>query len=163
MLLGTSLAMIGQYLAFRLRKRVELLDRIMLMLNIIESQVNFLATPSAELFKYLSEMNEFKALRFLNVCAEKIQSGETFPDSWKQSLMPKSNVRYLTDNDVELLNFFGESFGKADIKGETSNCTYFKSLLKENIRSARNCKDKYGKLYSGLGLLVGVAIVIVLY
>lgn len=147
----------------KLRKRVEVLEKLELMFSLIENNISYLSLPSSELVQILSGNEELNSLGFLKHCNKMIAEGLNFRESWFSSLSLRKNTQYMKGSDVALLKLFCENFGTSDKKGEVSNCRFCKSLLKENITQARLNKEKYGNILTGLGLFISIALILLLY
>lgn len=161
--MGLCPALVGQLLSMRLRKRVEILEKIGLMFSVIETSISFLSVPATELVQVLTGKEELRSLGFLMQCNKYISEGSDFREAWLNSLSAWKNTQYMNNNDVALLKLFCENFGISDVKGEISNCRFCNSLLKEHITEARLKKEKYGNIISGLGVFTGFALIVVLY
>ena len=162
-ILGFCPALTGQYLSVKLKKRVEVLEKLELMFSLIENNISFLSLPSSELVQILSVNTELNCLGFLRDCNKLISEGVNFRESWLISLSAKKNTQFLNRSDVALLRLFCENFGTSDKKGEISNCRFCKSLLVEHIVQARLHKEKYGNIFVGLGLFISIALILLLY
>lgn len=147
----------------KLKKRVEVLEKLELMFSLIENNISFLSLPSSELVQILSGNEELNCLGFLRQCNELISEGANFRESWLNSLSVRKNTQFMNGSDVALLKLFCENFGTSDKKGEISNCRFCKSLLAEHITRARLNNEKYGSILSGLGLFIGIALILLLY
>lgn len=158
--MGLTCAMAGRYIAFRLGKRVRILEKILLMFGTVENEINYLSRPTCELIKTLSEKEELKELDFLPVCLELSQNGEDISSAWAKSL-EKSDV--IGGEDACLLYSFGENLGRSDADGQISNCRYHAQLAQERLQNARRRREQYASLACGLGMLSGIGIFIILF
>lgn len=152
----------GQYTAYRLIRRVIILEKIQLMLSSIENEISFRSSPSYILIKSLGENPQLSELGFIGECLRRTGGGEDFHSAWKSSVSMKENVRYLKKEDTALLISFGELFGTTDTEGQISNCRLHSELVRDKLREARDIRDRYASLFMGMGIVCGVGIVIVL-
>ena len=81
-------------------------------------------------------------------------------DAWEKSI-DSSNIMLLQD-DKEALKSLGKLLGKTDIEGQISQIRLVNNFLDIQIEEATESKNKNEKMYKKLGLIVGIATVIVL-
>ncbi len=158
-ILGLACVMTGQYAAYRLTKRVRILEKIVLMFGTIENEINYLERPTEELIKKLSEKDELKELDFLPKCLSLSEAGEDIVNAWASSIAVSDNV---DGEDACILYSFGEGLGRSDIDGQISSCRYHEKLANERLSEARDRRKRYASLACGLGMLSGIGIFIVL-
>ena len=68
----------------------------------------------------------------------------------------------ITNEDKMALANLGKLLGKTDLKGQIEQIEMTEDFLDEQIRKARSKMNKNEKLYRTLGMVVGLAIVIIL-
>ncbi len=161
MTVGIAFALLGQYIAYMFNMRVRLLERVELMFSIISSEVSFLSRPSDELICELAGRKELSELKFLQAYQREALKGLDFRSSWQKALNNRENTRFLNRNDVSLLLSFWHSFGTTDNDGQLSKCSLYLEFVKESLSDARNKRAKYSQMCGGLGILAGIAVVIV--
>lgn len=159
-IMGLACAMTGRYVAFRLAKRVRVLEKISLMLGMIENEISYLGRPTQELIKILSEKDELRELDFLPICLSLCEGGENAVAAWANSISESRNV---DGEDACILYSFGESLGRSDIDGQISSCKYHEKLVEERLNEAREKRKRYASLACGLGMLSGIGVFIVLF
>lgn len=131
------------------------------MLNAVLSEVNYLATPASEIISKLVKRSELEDLFILNRCFIEIKSGADFRTAWAVSLKnPRLRV-YLKDRDISLLESFGNAFGITDAEGQKNLCSFYIEEIAGNLKDARNKKERYANLLTGLGFLFGIGVIIV--
>lgn len=69
---------------------------------------------------------------------------------------------YLNYEDKEALKSLGKLLGKTDIQGQLNQISLVNNFLDEQIKEAVESKEKNEKMYKKLGVIVGLAVVIVL-
>lgn len=132
------------------------------MLELIGAEIKYCAIPVEELIRNLSSRSELKELKFIKSCCEYCESGTPFPLAFKKALENRENTGDLLQEDISLLISFGNQLGTTDAQGQISICEYHKELIRQNLKAANENKNKQAKLYSNLGLIVGIAVAIVL-
>lgn len=158
--LGLSCVMTGQYISYRLSRRVRILEKLLLMFTMTENEISYLSRPTAELIEKLSEKEELKELDFLSECLSLYKDCGDIERAWIASV---SESRCVDLSDSGILFSFGENLGKSDEEGQRSNCRYHAELAKEKLRLAREKRDKYSSLSCGLGAMTGIGLFIILF
>lgn len=158
--LGLVCAMIGRYIAYRLGKRVRILEKVELMFGVIESEIKFLNRPTIDLIRVLSEKEELCDLDFLPKCLSLVQSGEDISEAWACAVSKSENT---TGEDACILYSFGESLGKSDSDGQIASCRYHEQLVRDRLSEAREIRKRYASLVCGLGMLCGIGVFIILF
>lgn len=158
--LGLSCVMTGQYISYRLNRRVRILEKLLLMFTMTENEISYLCRPTAELIEKLSEKEELKELDFLSECLSIYKDCGDIERAWIASV---SESRCVDRSDSGILFSFGENLGKSDEEGQRSNCRYHAELAKERLNLAREKRDKYSSLSCGLGAMTGIGLFIILF
>lgn len=141
----------GNYFTRRDSERVKIIEEILLMIQIISSEIRYSKTALNVIVHKLSENRGLARLEFLSRCRKMLES-EAFPQSWKTSV-EKSQVNY---EERVLLLSFGAGLGTSDVEGQLSNCELHKALFENNLQNAREQSNRFGKLYTSLGVLGGI-------
>ena len=81
-------------------------------------------------------------------------------EAWERSI-DDSKIMLLED-DKEALKSLGKLLGSTDVSGQISQLKLVNSFLDEQIRDATMSKEKNEKIYKKLGIIVGLAVVVVL-
>ena len=68
----------------------------------------------------------------------------------------------ITNEDKIILNNLGKMLGKTDLNGQLNQIEMTEDFLNEQIIKAEKEMNKNEKLYKTLGMLLGLAIVIIL-
>ena len=158
---GMACALTGKYFSFALSRRVELLEKIQIMISAAENQLRYLSMPSGKIIGLLAVNSQLDGLEFLKDCEKKLSAGADFRTAWKESLSDRRNIRFLKKDETELLLSFGEMFGTTDTAGQVANCGLHSALLKDKLSEARSSRDKFSSLSTGLGAAAGIGIIII--
>ena len=124
----------------------------------LEAILSFLQTLASE----MEYREEYKCLPFLRECERLCREGTEFPIAWAKAVRDKAKAMDLSERDLKLLLSFGCGIGTTDVDGQLANCSLHRELFGQSLQSAREEKNKHGKLYLKLGLLSGIGISIVL-
>ncbi len=152
--------MTGIYIRSLLNDRITYLEKLIEMVEIIRSQLNYSASNIHSLLELLTNQKSFKQMYFLNTCLNELNNGTDFVSSWEYSL--SSFKSPLNKEDKEIIVSFGFQLGKSDLEGQLSNCDLYKDRLRLQLDNARKNKEKNGDMYMRLSVLSGVLIVILL-
>ncbi len=143
-------------------KKAKVIEDILLMISVTETQLRYTCLPVSELLKTLCENNRLNGLGFIKKCKEAVESGESFPAAWKSSIENEYALsRLLSDHSGYLIRL-GCDIGATDIEGQLGSCEYYKQIFqKELVQREENAK-KYSKLYPALGMMLGVSAAILI-
>lgn len=158
--MGLACAMVGRYIAYRLSRRVRILEKISLMFGIAENEIKFLNRPTSELVELLGKKDELAELDFLPKCFAYISGGTDIADAWAQAIHESESV---DGEDACILYSFGESLGRSDADGQIASCRYHENLTNERLIEAREKRKRYASLACGLGMLSGIGVFIILF
>ncbi len=159
-LIAVCFFLAGRLVSGKLQMRITKLEKIYVLFSDIKSRVEFTADCAADIFSSLNESHSYDALPFVSDCACRLLQGESFEAAWKTALLKKENVSELKKEDISLLFSFGGGFGTTDTTGQLSNCEIHKKLIEEKITAAYKDFNMYARSAKGIGLLVGVAVLI---
>ena len=73
----------------------------------------------------------------------------------------KDSLSYREQTMVAILNF-AEGLGKSEYQDQLSRCKYVISLMDEDLKKSREAYPKNRKMYTSLGLLSGLMIIILM-
>lgn len=153
-------SMMGCFVSSQLELRISRLEKICVFLSDVKSRIQFTADCAADIFCSLNNTANYDLLPFVGDCTKGLQNGESFDFCWKSSLMKKKNISGLKKEDIAILFSFGASFGTTDVAGQLSNCEIHKKLVEAKLNCAKKDFELYSKPAKGIGVLTGIAIVI---
>ncbi len=148
-------SMTGNYFTNRDYTRVKTIEELLLMIQIISTEIKFSRTPMDAIIEKLSRRKDFRHLDFITDCVE-IMKTRSFPEAWKLTVEDSG----FHNEERQLLLSLGANFGTSDVEGQLSNCELHKKLLENNLNNAREKCSKFGKLYTSLGVLGGFLIAV---
>ena len=154
-----SCSLIGILISKKYVNRVNELREFKNALNIFKTKIKYTYDPLPEIFAEISEnidsniSNVFKtASDKMNICA----AGE----AWDLAL--KMDELNIDEEDRNILRNLGKLLGKTDMQGQVNQIEMTSDFLDKQIKKAENQKDKSEKMYRTLGMIIGMAIVIML-
>lgn len=145
----------------RIKERVRTLEKFRLMLRLVQTEIEYVNMPTYEMIKNASERQELSDLFFINDCLMLLDNGSTFDESWSKSVL-KTKPPELEGDDLQLILSFGKSLGTTDRDGQLNLCGMYEEMVVEKVHQAQTKAKSHAALYSKLGIICGVAIVIIL-
>lgn len=145
-------------------ERVSQLRDIQYILNYLESEIIYTATPLTIALMTAGENQEGVVGQvFVNISKLiRDRKAESILDAYNQSIKLYQSQLYLEKEEFDILASFVRSLGSADIEGQKKNFNLTIKKLETFEKSAEQTRTKNEKLYKYLGLCAGVLIVIVL-
>lgn len=154
-----TITMIGIKISNRYTQRANNLRQIKKALNIFEAKILYTCEPLPDIFLEISrKINGDVGKLFL--LANKYMHIDFAGDAWEKSI-DNSNIMLLED-DKEALKSLGKLLGKTDIEGQIIQIRLVNNFIDVQIEEANESKNKSEKMYKKLGIIVGIAVVIVL-
>lgn len=154
--------MTGNYFAAELKKRVEILKEVRLMLAQIKLMVEYNSATVYEIAETLckdSRLSSLKFLQTLSVSIEKVE--EVFSEQWENAVN-SFRCASLKKEDVRLIASIGCQLGKSGVEGQMSSIKMKEKELEALISDAEGELVRKGKLYRSLGVLSGAFAAVIL-
>lgn len=151
--------LIGNIISKRYTLRLNELKDFKNALCIIESKIRFTYEPLPEIFLQTSKLLSENISKIF-IRASQNMKELSAEEAWNKSI-EKSNT-YLNKEDIENIKSFGKMLGKTDKEGQISHLELTKTFIDIQIEKARKEEEKNSKLYKTLGVVCGLALVIIL-
>lgn len=157
--------MAGAVVAHGYSARVEQLRALQCCFRIFENEVVFMSNPICQAFMniYHTQNNQIGCIfknTADNLCSKK---GLTACEAWEASIRQNIESTSLNKEDKAVLTDFGNMLGCSDRNGQVSNINMTIEKLKLQESKAEEKRKKFGSMYRKLGILGGLAIVILLF
>ena len=152
-------SMIGKTLSKKYVHRLEELEEMRNCLNILKTKIKFTYEPIPEIFKEISK-NTNKNIGNIFVNAKEKMISTTANNAWEQAI--EESTTNLKEEDKYVLKTLSKLLGQTDSEGQISQIEITEKFLDTQIKEAEEDKHKNEKLYTRLGTIMGLAIVIVL-
>lgn len=154
---------IGAKMAQRFEGRLKDLRGFSLALQILEREIAFLSNSLPDAMIKVSYIKGNPAVIFRE-CGEILKSKEGYcvEEAWTMAFDKHVGNTFLEDEDKQILLNLGRSLGSYDIENQSQNIKTIQSQLCTQEKNAEELIVKNTKLYKSLGVLGGIAIVIVL-
>ena len=157
-LLTTTL--IGRLLGRNYIYRLNELEEMKNALNIFKTKIKFTYEPIPEVFKEISENINKNIGNIFKNATEKMEKTTNANIAWEEAI-EESNTN-LKKEDKKVIKTLSKMLGQTDVEGQISQIEITEEFLKKQIKDAIREKEKNEKLYTRLGSIVGLAIVIIL-
>lgn len=153
-----SCSLIGILISKKYTNRVKELNEFKNALNMFKTKIRYTYEPIPEIFQEISENLEPNVGFVFNQAAQKMNklaAGE----AWELAL--KMDNLNIEEEDRNALKNLGKLLGQTDLDGQISQIEMTSSFLDNQIKLAEEQKNKNEKMYRTLGMIMGIAIVII--
>lgn len=146
-------------------KRPQQLREMQSLLQVFENHITYLSMPLEEAFTLVGQAGSTEASIFFRIAADKLsqRSCISASEAWEAALKEGRKYTALNEEDESVLLAFGKMLGSSDLDGQLRNIGLTKTQLAMQEQKAEDCRKKNEKMYKGLGVLGGLAIVIILF
>ena len=151
--------MVGKYLSKKYVYRLEELEDIKNALNILKSKIKFTYEPIPEIFEEISKTSSRNISELFKTAKIKMND-LTANEAWEEAIEESQNNLKKEDKDV--LKTLSKLLGQTDAEGQISQIEITENFLESKIQEAMEEKKKNEKLYTRLGTIMGLTIVIIL-
>lgn len=151
--------MVGRFLSKKYVYRLEELEDIKNAFNILKSKIKFTYEPIPEIFGEISKATNTNVSNLFKIAKIKMND-LTANEAWEEAVEESENN--LKKEDKEVLKTLSKLLGQTDVEGQISQIEITENFLENKIKEAEEEKRKNEKLYTRLGTIMGLAIVIIL-
>lgn len=161
LLIGILIAsiLIGRLISKKYVDRVKELKEMKNALNIFKTKMRFTYEPIPDIFEEIAKQLTNGNIATIFLKASKKMKQKTAGQAWEEALEEENN---LNKEDKEILNSLSRLLGKTDLEGQLSEVEVTTTFLETQIKKAEEARKKNEKMYQTLGMVAGLAIVIVL-
>ncbi len=158
-LILVSSTLIGKFLSKKYVYRLDELEDIKNALNILKTKIKFTYEPIPEVFEEISENVDKNVGNIFTLAKEKMKD-ETASNAWELAV-DKTECN-LKKEDKKIIKNLSKLLGQTDVEGQISQIEITEEFLEGQIKEAEEEKRKNEKLYTRLGTVLGLTIVIIL-
>ncbi|WP_051569063.1 stage III sporulation protein SpoIIIAB [Alkaliphilus transvaalensis] len=157
--------LVGEIYANAYRQRTNLLSQLILTLQMLETEIVYASTPLPYLLQSVAKRSKIEIAYLLEETAEILlkKEGYTFSEAWRKGIELAKNKSELRKEDIELLISLGNNLGNSDRDNQVKHIQLTMEELRRNYQEAIDLQHKNVKLYKSLGILGGIAIVVILF
>lgn len=159
-----SCSFLGFILSRDCSRRPQQLRELQTLLQMFENQISYLSDVLTEAFERISRVGNSEAALIFGSAAEilKNDSSRSAASAWEQAVRQCIRRTALNREDEEVLVEFGRLLGSTDLEGQIKNIRLTMEALHLQENKAEESRNKNETMYKSLGILGGIAVVIVL-
>lgn len=154
-----SCSAIGIQISKKYEERVKELKEFKNALNMFKTKIKFTYEPIPEIFEQISKQiqtNTGKIFKLASCNMEVLTAGE----AW--NIAVDTNILNINEEDKSILKNLSKLLGQTDVEGQISQIELTSNFLDEQIEKAEKERLKSERMYRTLGMVIGLAIVIIL-
>ena len=159
-----SCAFLGFILSADCRKRPQQLRELQSFLQMFENQISYLSDVIADAFERIGRISGSETWIFFSGTVEalKERKAKSASEAWEYAVRSNIKKTSLNREDEEILVSFGKILGSTDLEGQIKNIRLTLGQLRLQESKAEESRAKNENMYRSLGILGGIAVVIVL-
>lgn len=147
-------------ISFRLKKRVQLLNTILLFISQLEIYIEFLSLSLPQIVKEASKNVLYQDLDFIITCDSYLNGSLDFPQAWLMSVS-ESKLPFNKQEKEKLIQLFSV-LGTSDIDGQKQMLSLYKGYFQQYCDEAAENQKKYGNLSVVCGVFMGCLLFVLL-
>lgn len=154
-----SSSTIGILISKKYEERVNELKEFRNALNMFKTKIKFTYEPIPDIFKEISDTINPRTGKIFKVASNNMKllaAGE----AWNMAI--DTDGLNINDEDKNILKNLSKLLGQTDIEGQINQIDLTSSFLDKQIEKAEKEMVKNEKMYRTLGMIIGLAIVIIL-
>lgn len=155
---------IGILISKRYSSRVDEIQDLITALEILESRLNYTYDTIPDAFSFVGKHMRSSAKKIFEIASQKLQIEKSFTASevFQSTIDEEKAFLSLNENDIEVLKGLSVSLGQVDLESQVKNIRLIGRTLLGQLDEAKGAKNKNFKLCRNMGILTGLAIVIIL-
>jgi stage III sporulation protein AB len=159
-----STSIIGFSLARDCSKRPGILRELQAALQMLENEICYMSNLLSDAFMRIYKASNTDAAILFKDAADRLNLlGTTAYEAWETAVNDQYARLSLKKEDKAILLNFGKMLGNSDLDGQISNIRLTASQLKLQELKAEETRKKNEKMYRSLGVLGGLALIIILF
>lgn len=164
MILAAS-SLIGFSLADRLVKRQQQLKQLTGLMHLLENEIRYMSNLLADAFEKITDDRMTEAAAFFTESASILrkENETSASEAWRRAVAKCIKNTSLDKEDERVLLSFGNMLGNSDTEGQLKNIRFIISRLEEREQNAEEKRKRGEPMYRKLGILAGLAIVILMF
>ncbi len=160
-----SSGFLGYVLSTDCKKRPQQLRELQLLLQMFENRISYLSDIVTEAFDRIYSSSKSEVGFFFGSASEMLKADRSLGASgaWEAAVRGHIKRTALNKEDEEILVSFGKILGSSDLEGQVKNIRLTVNQLNMQEEKAEQARKKNEGMYKSLGILGGLAVVIVLF
>lgn len=159
----TASALLGYVLSRDCARRPQELRELQLMLQMLENEISYLSNIITESFDRIHRSIKSTTGRIFFDTSGYLKEGKGIGacEAWEKAIKNNIGFTSLNSEDEEILISFGKMLGSSDLEGQLKNIKLALGQLKLQEKKAEELKIKNERMFKSLGILGGLAIVVI--
>ncbi len=159
-----SCSFLGFILSRDCSRRPQQLRELQTLLQMFENQISYLSDVLIEAFERVSRVGNSETGLIFGRAAEILRDNgaQSAKNAWEQAVRQCIRRTALDREDEQVLVEFGKMLGSTDLDGQIKNIRLAMEALRMQEKKAEESRNKNETMYKSLGVLGGIAVVIVL-
>ncbi len=158
-LILVSSSLIGKFLSKKYVYRLKELEEMQNALNVLKSKIKFTYEPIPDIFEEIAKNSSKNIGKIFETAKQKMRK-TTANVAWEEAV--EETITNMNKEDKYTLKTLSKLLGQTDSDGQISQIEITEKFLEKQIKEAIIEKQKNEKMYTKLGTIMGLAIVIVL-
>lgn len=158
-LIFLSSTYIGMLISSKYKNRVNDLKEFKSVLNIMDTKIKYTYEPIGDICQEIYQMNDTNIGRMFKEVSNLLKT-KTITEAWNIAIDKYGNN--FSKEDKNIIKSLGKMLGKTDINGQVSQIEQLNEFLYSQIEKSEKERQKNEKLYKSLGMVIGIAIIIIL-
>ena len=160
-----SSGFLGYILSTDCKKRPQQLRELQSLLQMFENRISYLSDIVTEAFDRICSCTGSEVGIFFAAASRKLKSDRSIGASgaWETAVRENIKKTSLNKEDEEILVSFGKILGSSDLEGQVKNIRLTVNQLNLQEEKAEHARNKNEGMYRSLGILGGLAVVIILF
>lgn len=150
------MTLIGIRIRELLKKRIKLLEETESLILNLKIEFKYRSDILPDVLQRISALTVCNNLSFLTECCNSVKRGSDFPTAWKTAL-ENSREPYIREEKSRLVSL-GEILGTTDTESQLSMLSLYGEYIRGYLVNARRSEEKYGRLCSAVGFMLGFAV-----
>lgn len=160
-----SCSLTGYKYSLKYSRRPQELRVLQGLFQLFENEIGFMSSVLKDAFLKIYTCTESKSAIFFKACVEELdkEEGLNAREAWVKGVEKNIKNTSLDNEDKEILISFGKMLGSSDLDGQIKNIRLTIKKLELQEDKAEELRRRNEKMYKHLGVLCGLAIVIILF
>ncbi len=151
---------LGLLKAGQIKKRPREIREMINALALLDTEIYWGATPLPAAFAVIKDRTDSPWKEFFGNLEEEINQGENALQAWETCIMRLRKKACLIEEDWRIIKGIGKSLGRSDRNEQHKHLELAQKHLAALYEKTKNQADLKAKMWSYLGFLGGMAVVI---
>jgi stage III sporulation protein AB len=159
-----SSSFIGYVLSRDCSRRPREIRELQGLLQMLENEISYLSSYISDAFERICKASTADVTIFFKDTASSLRKDDSLnaSEAWERAVTRNIKRTSLSKEDEGILISFGKMLGNSDIEGQIKNIGLALSQLKNQEQKAEEARAKSEKMFKSLGILGGLAVVVIL-